>query len=186
MPLSLELPITTERLILRPFTRGDVEAVFAYRQREDVARYLLDEPMTRETCTEAVKLRVNQTSFVQQDDRITLAVERRAENDLIGEITMIWRSIADRQAEVGYILNPEFHHRGYATEAVRAFIDKSFAELDLHRIFARCDARNTGSYLLMERLGMRREAYFREYRYFRGAWDDQYVYAVLRREWPTG
>ena len=31
------LPIKTERLCLRAFTRGDVDAVFAYRGREDVA-----------------------------------------------------------------------------------------------------------------------------------------------------
>ena len=31
-----DYPIETERLKLRPFTRGDVDAVFAYRSREDV------------------------------------------------------------------------------------------------------------------------------------------------------
>ena len=35
-------PIETERLRLRPFNRGDVDAVYAYRSRPDVAQYLFD------------------------------------------------------------------------------------------------------------------------------------------------
>ncbi|MEO8884233.1 MAG: GNAT family protein [Devosia sp.] len=182
---SPELPIETERLILRPFTRGDVDAVFAYRQREDVARFLFDGPMTRESCAEAVQLRVRQISLAEEDDRITLAVERRAGGELIGEVTTIWRSVADRQGEVGYIFNPDFQHNGYATEAVRALITMSFGELDLHRIYARCDTRNVASFQLMERLGMRREAHFREHKLIRGTWDDQYIYAILQSEWVT-
>ncbi len=40
MVYAPSFPIETERLRLRPFTRGDTDAVFEYRRREDVARYL--------------------------------------------------------------------------------------------------------------------------------------------------
>ncbi|RYH01775.1 MAG: hypothetical protein EON57_10220, partial [Alphaproteobacteria bacterium] len=46
MTFEPRYPIETERLRLRPFNRGDVDAVFAYRKREDVARHLFDGPMT--------------------------------------------------------------------------------------------------------------------------------------------
>ncbi|MDR3471777.1 MAG: GNAT family protein [Devosia sp.] len=183
---SPELPIETERLILRPFSRGDVDAVYAYRQRQDVARFLFDNPMSRETCAEAVQERIRQVSLAEEDDRITLAVERREGGDLIGEITIIWRSVTDRQGEVGYILNPDFHGQGYATEAVRALVDLGFRDLDLHRIYARCNPANVASYKLMERLGMRREAHFREHRLVKGSWEDEYVYAILAAAWPSG
>ena len=52
MLYSPQYPIETERLRLRPFSRGDVDAVFAYRKREDVAQHLFDGPMTHETATE--------------------------------------------------------------------------------------------------------------------------------------
>ena len=71
---SPDLPLETERLLLRPFTRGDVDAVHAYRRREDVARYLFDAPMTRETCAEAIQARIRQVSLAEENDRITLAV----------------------------------------------------------------------------------------------------------------
>lgn len=180
---SPELPILTERLALRQFTRGDVDAVFAYRQREDVARYLFDAPMSYETCAEAVQARIRQVAFAEQDDRITLAIERASDGMLIGEVTLIWRSVADRQGEVGYILNPDHQGHGYATEAVRALITLGFRDMDLHRIYARCYAANSASFRLMERLGMRREAHFHEHRLLRGHWDDEYIYAVLAAEW---
>jgi len=182
---SPELPLRTERLVLRPFNRADVDPVFAYRQREDVARYLFDSPMSRETCAETVQSRIRQVSFYEQDDRITLAVERASGSEMIGEITLIWRSVTDRQGEVGYILNPDFHGYGYATEAVRALITLGFSDLALHRVYARCNPANTPSYRLMERLGMRREAHLREHRLIKGSWDDEYIYAVLVSEWPA-
>jgi RimJ/RimL family protein N-acetyltransferase len=182
MPLSPDLPITTERLLLRSFTRGDVDAVYAYRQRDDVSRYLADGPLSRETCAEAVRTRVLQTSLAAEGDRIALAAERRDGGQLIGELSLSWHSAASRQGEIGYIFNPDFQRCGYATEAVRALLRLGFEALDLHRIYARCDPRNCRSYALMERVGMRREAHFHEHVLVRGAWDDEYVYAVLADE----
>jgi len=181
---SPQLPIETERLILRPFSRGDVDAVFVYRQREDVARFLFDAPMSRETCAEAVQARIRQVSLAEEDDRITLALERRQGGEMIGEVTIIWRSVTDRQGEIGYILNPDFHGHGYATEAMRAMVTLGFTDLDLHRIYARCDMRNTPSYRLMERLGMEREASFREHRMVKGEWSNEYIYAIRAADWP--
>jgi RimJ/RimL family protein N-acetyltransferase len=39
------------------------------------------------------------------------------------------------------------------------------------------------SWRLMERLGMRREAHFRQSHQVRGEWDDESVYALLAEEW---
>jgi RimJ/RimL family protein N-acetyltransferase len=60
-----------------------------------------------------------------------------------------------------------------------------FEGLGLHRIVGRCDARNRASAKVMERLGMRREAYFRQNEIVRGEWTDELVYAMLADEWPA-
>ena len=59
----------------------------------------------------------------------------------------------------------------------------SFGQFGLHRIIGRCDARNTASSGLLERLGMRREAHFRQNEYVKGEWCDELVYAILAEEW---
>lgn len=178
-----DYPIETARLRLRPFTRGDVDAVFAYRQREDVARYLFDEPMSRESCAEAVQARVGQIGFERDGDKIFLAVERIDNLAMIGEVSLILRSLEARQAELGYIFNPDFHGFGYATEAGGALLALGFEGAGMHRIYARCDARNVASAKVMERLGMRREAHFREHVLVKGAWDEELIYAMLEDEW---
>lgn len=181
-----DLPITTARLTLRPFTRGDVDAVLDYRSREDVALYLFDAPLSREECALAIQQRILQTSWSAEDDKIVLAAVVTESDTLIGEMSLILRSEDARQGEIGWIFHPDHHGRGYATEAASALFDLGFQGADLHRIFARCDARNDSSWRLMERLGMRREAHFREHALFKGDWDEEFVYAVLRREWRNG
>lgn len=182
MVFAPALPFETERLLLRPFTRGDVDAVFAYRRREDVAQHLFDDPMTREQCTELVQTRVGQTFMLVDEDSIVLAIERREDQRLIGEVSLILRSAASRQGELGYLLHPDAQRRGYATEAAVRMLELGFAGAGMHRIYARCSAGNAPSWRLMERLGMRREAHLREHVFIKGAWAEELVYAILESE----
>lgn len=180
-----DYPIETERLRLRPFTRGDVDAVFAYRSREDVCAFLFDEPMNRTECAEAVQARVGQVAFTAKGDKIVLAVERRETPGVIGEVSLIWRSAENRQGELGYIFHPDVHGQGIATEASNAMLRFGFGTAGLYRIYARCDARNTASSRVMERLGMRQEAYFRGHAKVKGRWDEELIYAVLEDVWRS-
>lgn len=183
MALYPTYPLRTERLTLRPFTRGDVDGVFAYRRLEEVARYLFDVPLSREECALAVQQRITQTALVELDDKIILAVELTGTGTLIGEVSLIWRSVEARQGEVGWIFDPRHQGRGYATEAANRMLDLAFGPGDMHRVSARCDVRNKASWRLMERLGMRREAHFREHAIFKSAWDEEFIYAILWQEW---
>ena len=183
MALHPDFPLATNRLRLRPFTRGDVDGVFAYRGREDVARYLFDPPLSRDECALAIQQRATQTGLLEEGDRIVLAVETVDGGQLVGEVSLIWRSVEARQGELGWIFHPDHQGLGYATEATNALLDLGFGPADMHRIFARCDARNDPSWRLMERLGMRREAHFREHGLFKGLWDEEFYYAILRDEW---
>jgi RimJ/RimL family protein N-acetyltransferase len=178
-----DYPIVTERLALRPFSRGDVDAVYSYRSREDVSEYLFDQPMTHEECAEAVRARAGQIAFSNEGDKIVLAVERRDDARLIGEVSLIWRSVSDLQGEIGYIFHPDAHGHGYASEASRALLAFGFEVMGLHRVYARCDALNSGSERVMQRLGMRKEAHFREHAQFKGRWDEELIYAILEGEW---
>ena len=57
------------------------------------------------------------------------------------------------------------------------------AEIGLHRIYATTSSANTGSWGVMERLGMRRESHLREAELRDGEWVDTFVYGMLAREW---
>ena len=178
-----DYPVVTARLNLRPFNRADVDAVFAYRSLPQLAEYLFDQPMSYNECAEAVRARAGQIAFGNEGDKILLAVEEREGGQVVGEVSLIWRSVADLQAELGYILHPQVWGRGYATEAAHAMLGFAFGTVDVHRVYARCDARNTRSARVMQRLAMRQEAHFHGHTQVKGRWDEELVYAVLDSEW---
>lgn len=69
------------------------------------------------------------------------------------------------------------------TEAAGALLGYGFTALDLHRVWATCDARNKASARVLEKIGMRREGLLVHERVVKGDWRDSCVYAVLKDEW---
>jgi RimJ/RimL family protein N-acetyltransferase len=172
-------PIRTDRLVLRPFAASDVEDLFDIYGRPDVARYLYWEPFSRADAVENLEEKIDQAEIRQEGGRLTVAVVLPELDRVIGIVTLKWLSEEHRQGEIGFTFHPDHHGHGYATEAAEASLDLGFGGLHLHRTIGRCDARNTASVGVMERLGMRREAHFVQNEFFKGGWGDEFVYAIL-------
>jgi RimJ/RimL family protein N-acetyltransferase len=88
-------------------------------------------------------------------------------------------------AEVGWVLHPEAHVRGVATEAARELVRFGFDELGLHRVEARTDPRNDRSIAVCRRLGMQREGQLRHVVCVGEERRDELVFATLVEEWRT-
>jgi RimJ/RimL family protein N-acetyltransferase len=176
-------PVSTERLVLRLFTPGDVDDRYAYQSLPEVARYLYRPPLTREGCAEAIAARADGTAWKDDGDVLLLAVCRANEPGVIGEVVLTLRSARAQQAEIGWIFNPRYAGQGYATEAARALASLAFGRLGVHRIFARLDVLNTASVRVCERLGMRREAHLLDNDLDGDRWGSEYIYATLAHEW---
>ncbi|MEU6152023.1 GNAT family protein [Actinosynnema sp. NPDC047251] len=174
-------PIRTERLLLRPFTHADHAALHSWQSLPEVVRYLYGEAKTPEETTESLALKTAVTWPAKEGEHLSLAVEH--DGRVIGETVLKWLNEEHRQGEIGYIFHPDHYGRGYATEASRVMLRLGFENLGLHRIVASCDASNGASWRVMERLGMRREAHFRHAEVFKGAWGEEFVYAILEDEW---
>lgn len=181
--ISVTSPIRTERLVLRPYTETDLDALADIRSRPDVMRYLYEEVQDRDEVAEALERRMQRTSLVREGDGLVLAVELPAVARVIGDVSLRWVSETNGQGDIGFIFHPDHQGRGYASESAREMLRIGFEALGLHRIVGHCDARNTASSKLMERLGMRREAHFVENEWFKGEWGSEYVYAILHHEW---
>jgi RimJ/RimL family protein N-acetyltransferase len=174
--------VRTERLLLRPLTAGDADALLAYRGRADVCRYVRFEPMTRADL-DAQAERFARRALTDEGQDLTLGAELQATGELIGDLVLFWRSRRDLAGEIGYIFHPDAGARGYATEAARAMLGLGFDGLGLRRIVARLDERNEPSARLARRLGMRREARLVENELFKGEWSTELDFAMLAREW---
>lgn len=183
---SLNLPLRTARLLLRPLTMSDIDDHLRLFSNPEVIRYLYDEPMDRDAAAEHLQRRIL-AELPDEGGWLNLAVE--VAGRYLGEVGVSLASRVHRQCEVGYVFLPESSGHGYATEATEAMVDVAFQVLGAHRVVGRLDERNSASGKLLERLGMRREAHFRENEWVKGEWTDEAVYAVTEDEWrvrPSG
>jgi len=185
VPFRPEYPLRTQRLLLRPYAHGDVDGLYAYQRLPEVHRYLYTEPRTRAEVEAIVAERAGLAVLTETDKAITLVAELAQTGELVGDCMLFWRSQEHEQGEVGYVFNPAYHGRGYATEAVGALLRLGFEGLGLHRIAGHLDARNTASARVLERAGLRREAHLVENEFVKGEWADELIYGILRREWEA-
>jgi RimJ/RimL family protein N-acetyltransferase len=187
LPFTFTAPLRTERLRLRLVGPDDVDDVFAYESRADVCRYLLMEPRTREQVVERVARHGAARTLAADGDYLQLAIElgaaAGARARVIGHLYFTIASIANSKGEIGWTLHPDYQGHGYAFEAANAMLELAFRQLELHRVVADLDPRNTASIALCRRIGMREEGLFVQDLWFKGGWGDSGVYAVLRDEW---
>ena len=174
------------RLVLRPFQECDLEAFAAYRSDPEVARYQSWNAPFSTVQARAFLDEQRQEHMGMPGMWFQLAVERIHEPGLIGDCA--FQVLADdlSQAQIGFTFSRPHQKQGYASEAVTRLLGYLFDQLRLHRVSATCDAENTASFRLLERVGMRREAHWIENTWFKGKWGSEYQYAVLDREWRAG
>jgi RimJ/RimL family protein N-acetyltransferase len=178
-------PIATRRLLLRPFTMDDLAALHAIQSRPDVTRYLMWGPRSVDEVRPVLAKRARMTMLESEGDTLVLAMTLPDSGALVGDVNLHWTSAEHRQGEIGYVVHPDHHGKGFAGEAAAVMLRLGFEDLGLHRIVGRCDARNAASAKVLERLGMRREAHLVQNELLKGEWSDELVYAMLAAEWPA-
>jgi RimJ/RimL family protein N-acetyltransferase len=180
--MQLVYPLTTERLIIRALTPEDLDRHHALFSNPDVVRYLYFGPFDRPGAQDHLARR-SDAQLPSEGGWINFGVEVKGEGVLIGELAMGFISAAHAHYEVGYVLDPDYAGRGYATEGAAMIVELAFSGLGAHRVSGRLDARNDPSARVLEKLGMRREGLFVENEYVKGEWTDELVYAILEPEW---
>ncbi|BBH18141.1 hypothetical protein Back2_24280 [Nocardioides baekrokdamisoli] len=131
--------LRTDRLILRPTTMDDVEALLSWQSLPDVCTYLPYAPRTR----------AEVAAKVGTYDGGQWVIER-LDGSAIGEV-MVFRSGTD--LDLGYVLHPTAWGSGYATEAARAAVAWAWEAYPDDRVVAIIDPANVSSRRVLERVG---------------------------------
>jgi RimJ/RimL family protein N-acetyltransferase len=138
--------IETERLYLR------------LRERHDAAWNLEllgeHEGGTTRTLAEAEQRLVEQNAEAHESGIGFLAIQRRAEGDVIGYCGLLVGRASFDEPEIAYELLRRAHGQGYATEAARAVMDAAFAT-GRRRLWATVRAWNSPSLRVLQKLGFR-------------------------------
>jgi len=180
MPLPTPT-LHTARLLLRPFTQADTDAMFVLHSSPRVLRYW-DSPPWKER-TQAERFITVCGQMEQEGTGARLAIERSADAAFIGWCCLVKWNPEYRSAAMGYCLDEPAWGQGFATEAAGALLQWAFDTLDLNRVQAETDTRNTASSRVLAKLRFLREGTLREDCVVDGEVSDTWVYGLLRREW---
>ncbi|ADY22412.1 GNAT family protein [Bacillus paranthracis] len=166
--------IRTERLLIRNFEFKDWRDVHEYTSDSNVMKYIPEGVFTEEDARNFVNRNMGENA----ENFPVILVD---ENILIGHI-VFHKYFGEHTYEIGWVFNPKYFNKGYASEAAQATLKYGFKEMKLHRIIATCQPQNIPSYRLMEKIGMKREGYFRKCIPHGNEWWDEYYYAILEGE----
>ena len=145
--------ITTERLIITGFTMDMAEAVHLNSLDEDNRRFVPDEVF--ETVEEAADTVGFLMGVYENGDGPLVYPVLLKDDTYIGYVQAV--PFDDGTWEVGYHIGANYTKKGYATEAVKAFLPVIMPKLGLERIKGICLADNKASRKVMERCGFVKE-----------------------------
>jgi RimJ/RimL family protein N-acetyltransferase len=179
--MDLSLKLKTERLILRPLNIRDAESIFAYRSDAITNQYQGWVPKTiGDAQTFISKVAENIDEY---DTWFQFVIISKVDGELVGDIGIHFFDVDRYQVEIGCTLAKSYHGKGIAIEALKGIIEYLFIKLYKRRITCSIDPQNLASIKMVERLGFRKEAHFKQSILIDGEWVDDIVYALLKSEW---
>ena len=140
-------PITTNRLILRPYKESDREQVIWILRNGEISKTFMLPEFEDDAAAERLFRKI--LLYSHQEDHFERAI--CLEDRVIGFLNDV--EIKDGTAELGYVIHPDYQNRGYATEALTASIQELFRQ-GYSRIRTGYFEENPASRRVMEKSGM--------------------------------
>ncbi|HAX23739.1 MAG TPA: GNAT family N-acetyltransferase [Thermomicrobiales bacterium] len=146
----------TDRLVVRPWQAGDLDAVYAMNRDPDVTRYLPDHM----SCATRDEARAWLDARIARHDPSSglgfwAAIETET-GQTVGGAVLDHAAIGDdNPVQVGYYFARSVWGRGYATELTIGLLRHGFGALGLDRIVAVTIPANAASCRVLEKAGMR-------------------------------
>ncbi|PLS29295.1 GNAT family N-acetyltransferase [Bifidobacterium parmae] len=182
--MTRKMVLETQRLVMRPFTLDDEDIISELYGDSDIMMFM---PCGRLTDEE---IRAHTRQVVSDWDarpqmNYEMAVIAKADSRKIGR-ARIHMDYGNDTAMLGWLLVRSEWGKGYATEITRSLLGYCFDVMRVHRVCALCHPDNIGSWKVMEKCGLRREAhYVRKVKYLSDDgthWEDELEYAMLDEE----
>lgn len=175
--------ITTERLVLRQIIPDDANELFATFSDEAVMEYYGDE--SHRSLEDSHDLIRRQQGWYTRREGIRWGITQRGEDAVIGSCGFVNFDEERRRAEVGYELRQAYWRQGIMREALTAILSLAFELMELHRIEALTDGRNSASQGLLTSLGFSHEGTLRARFYFHGGYHDDWYFGLLSGDCPA-
>lgn len=140
--------IQTKRLLLRPVTLTDAQAMYSYASDEENIRWTFPPNRSLEE-TENIIASIYLASPLGR-----WGIELTSSNEFIGTIDLMNINEELGTATVGYTLNKKYWNQGYASEVLVAIIKLFFERLEMNCLIAEHVKENLASGRVMQKSGM--------------------------------
>ncbi len=164
---------TTERMLVRYFTKEDMEDLFEIFS-DPIVMENMEPPYSKEKTAAFLQ------DFCVRKKRALAVVYK--ENDKVIGYTLFSESANKRVYELGWVFNRECWNQGLAYESMQGLFSYAFEKRDAHKLFAETidEVKSVG---LMKKLGMVHEGTQRKHTQdSKGVWRDLYVYGYLKED----
>lgn len=135
--------LETARLRLRQIEMSDAENIYNHRLKEKVNTHLENFPHKSIEETKAFIVKIQ--NAVVANETILWVINEKGSDTFIGTVCLWNINKETERGETGYTLEPEFHGKGYMTEALEKSIEYAFNTIKLKSIEAYTSKNNIGS-----------------------------------------
>jgi ribosomal-protein-alanine N-acetyltransferase len=176
----ITLRMETDRLIIRDQVEADLYDM--HRLWSDKkTMYYLDDIMSNSIEDTAKSLKIG----IANADGQYFCICEKTTGNYMGNTgcTITDTTPFGKIVHLGYMLLPEYHGKGYMTEAVKKIIEFVFTKYDCIRITTGCHKENDASRRVIEKVGFRLEAEKIKAVYHDGVMKDRLEYAINKDDY---
>lgn len=170
--------LKTARLVLRDIRPEDAAPIFEMRSNSRVNRFIPRQQMN--SLNAALHLVARSREAYQNQQAIGWSACLYDRPEIIGTCGFNHIDFENLRAEIGGELDLKYWGRKLPLEAVEAILHFGLETMNLHTIEAKVAPGNRSAIYLLEQLGFKKEAHFKDRIYFNGAFSDMAVYTLLR------
>ena len=144
------MQIKTPRLTITTFSPDMAQTVYENSQDDDTRRFVPDEVYNSvEEAREAIEFLMSR--YESTDGPFVYPVITNNEGKNIGYVQLC--KLDEGTWEIGYHIAKNFTGKGYATEAVKAFLSAMAKKLNIKEVYGICLVENTASVRVLEKCG---------------------------------
>ncbi len=174
------MKLETSRLVLTPITSEDWLLFKALHQSPEVMQFVAELPNEEE-----IKQRF-ESRLIDWDPKnnnwFTFTIALKETDQKIGVTGFYGQWQPYQQAELGFLLSPQFQGKGYAKESTLAVLDYLFNTCNFHKAVATVTEGNVPSFELLKSLGFKHEGTLRDNFKLNDTWYNDLKLGLLQHE----
>ncbi|MCK4302214.1 MAG: GNAT family N-acetyltransferase [candidate division Zixibacteria bacterium] len=177
-PLPAQPSLVGDKVYLRPVTAEDIVNMH-YWSVQSEPQSMSSHPRIIRTASEEAQLF---KEAKRSPDKQGFAVVRKKDKMPVGMVRFFDLNQLNRSAELGLLIDPDEHRKGYGSGALKVLCRYLFKYRGLNKVYAQTAGFNTATAALLESLRFKKDATLRDHYFYNGEFHVGFIYSLLLYE----